>query len=68
MDQIKEGLFYRNKKTGDIYWVLKVATDATNGKDGRQVVAYERGDQWFVREIEEFMQKFEELPKGDQRD
>lgn len=47
-----------NKKTGNIYNVRGVVTDATNGADGRDMVLYERGGVLYVRELREFGEKF----------
>jgi hypothetical protein len=48
-------------KTGDIYTVLHSALDATNHREGNQVVVYTKNDIIFVRDLIEFIAKFEIL-------
>jgi hypothetical protein len=49
-------------KTGNIYRIITTAIDATNGpEEGRLVVVYERNDKTFVRDLREFIIKFEVL-------
>lgn len=49
-----------HKKTGNIYQVLDTeAIDCTNVRDGAAVVIYYRDGMFFVREREEFNEKFE---------
>lgn len=48
-------------KTGDIYTVLYTALDATNGREYPQVVVYTKNDMMFVRDLREFIAKFEVL-------
>ena len=49
-----------HKKTGNIYQVLDTkAIDCTNVRDGVAVVIYYRDGMFFVREREEFNEKFE---------
>lgn len=59
MDNLKSGL-WRNKKKGDIYSVIGVVRNCTNAQDGQQMVEYhsEKAGKC-VRELTEFMQKFE---------
>lgn len=57
---------YRNKKTGNVYVVLGQVTNATNAQDGQEMVLYARDEGWarsqkFVRDINEFTEKFEEV-------
>ena len=47
-----------HNKTGNKYNILHTAIDATNSRDGNQVVVYEKGGQVFVRDLAEFNQKF----------
>lgn len=54
-----------NKKTGNIYNVIGVVTDATNGFEGRDMVLYERGGVRYVRELGEFCEKFIIVPEVD---
>ena len=56
---------YRNKKTGNIYRKLAIGVDHTNERDGTLVVIYCPDDNEhtiFVREENEFEEKFEMLP------
>lgn len=60
----KDAVIFRHKKTGNIYHRLFYAVDATNERDGTAVVCYHREEtlnQIFVREINEFYEKFEEV-------
>lgn len=57
---------FRNKKSGKHYMVLKTGTNTTNRVDGQLLVEYyAEGDVQFenpfYREINEFMEKFEEI-------
>lgn len=57
---------FRNKKTKARYMVLKTGTNATNKQDGQKMVEYyaEHDIEFenpFYREINEFMEKFEEI-------
>lgn len=58
---------YRNKKSGNNYIVSAVAYDATNERDGNIVVIYFlKGSlvnirSVFVRDLEEFNEKFEKI-------
>jgi hypothetical protein len=64
---IEVGYVYAHKKSGSTYSVLHIATDATNSRDGNLVVVYRRYDpktrecgvQVFVRDINEFREKFD---------
>lgn len=62
-------MIWRHIKTGNLYEVLCIARDCTNGdRDGKEAVVYRRqGDtsQQFVRERGEFEQKFEAVTQGD---
>ncbi len=52
-----------HKKTGNKYTVLyDTALDCTNSRDGTEVVVYTRDDKVFVREKQEFMEKFSAEP------
>jgi hypothetical protein len=52
----------QNLKTGEIYVILGTAIDATNGsEEDRLMVIYERNDKTFVRDLREFIIKFEVL-------
>lgn len=62
-NKLMAGHTYLNKKTGYVYRVLGVATDATNARDGNTVVIYERyaadySMEFFVRDLDEFKVKF----------
>ena len=51
---------YKNNKTGDLYEVIEFAINATNAQDGQEMVIYKKvdKDQKFVREKNEFFEKF----------
>lgn len=56
-----ENKIYKNKKKGTLYVVVGIATDATNARDGNEVVIYKSCDgHLYVRDKEEFLIKFEE--------
>lgn len=60
---------WRNKKNGNVYEVLQEATDCTNARDGKEVFIYQPLDKrefFFVREKEEFFQKFEKVEKKEE--
>jgi len=53
---------YRNKKNGKIYIREKNVINATNSNDGEVMVLYrpeEDYENWYVREINEFYEKFD---------
>lgn len=52
----------KHLKTGNIYQVLELGDviDCTNSRDGTPVKIYYRDGKFFVREAEEFKQKFDE--------
>ena len=51
---------YRHKKTGNIYWVIGCAKNATNGAEDQEMTIYQNiGGELFVRVTSEFEQKFE---------
>jgi hypothetical protein len=55
---------YRNKKNGNIYIRDKNVINATNSNDGQVMVLYRKEedyDNWYVREISEFYEKFEKV-------
>lgn len=58
------GRLYRNKKTQQYYRIENIAVDCTNDRDGRSVIVYIRDGTYspvFVRDLEEFKEKFEEV-------
>jgi len=58
--------FWKNKKNGNIYEILEEAIDCTNVRDGVKVFIYQpidKKESYFVREQEEFFQKFEQMKK-----
>ena len=62
--QVIRGLYMHNK-SNDVYYVMHVALDCTNERDGLRVVVYERYLHHqdapmltFVREEQEFLAKF----------
>lgn len=68
---------FRNNKTGEHYYVLHVAKDCTNARDGNNVVVYRHAwfdivackslpqgngtDAVFTRDLPEFLEKFTEI-------
>lgn len=53
---------YRNKKNGKLYRALREVLDCTNSRDGTLAILYVRadsGEQQFIRERGEFLEKFE---------
>ena len=53
---------YKNKKNGHLYDFLAAGIDCTNSRDGTEVVVYspqENPHLIYVRESEEFYEKFE---------
>jgi hypothetical protein len=51
--------WYTHLKTGNRYFVLAEVTNSTNGNNGQAMVLYRNeAGQFFVREKEEFEQKF----------
>lgn len=58
-------MLFKHKKTGKLYRHMAFATDATNSRDGLNVVVYCEEDNpqsVFVRETSEFFDKFEAEP------
>jgi hypothetical protein len=57
-------LYYRNNKTGDVYRVEGIVTNATNSAMSMRMVLYknEYNGAQFVREYFEFKEKFTRLP------
>ena len=56
---------YKNKKTGKKYILVSVAIDATNSRDGNKVAVYipcyGTTEPTYVRDLAEFLEKFEPL-------
>lgn len=52
---------YRNKKNGKTYIVLGEVVDCTNERDGTICILYNDGLKLFVREKNEFFEKFEKV-------
>lgn len=53
---------YKHNKTGNLYFKLFDAIDATNSRDGNDVAVYSNTQgQVFVRDKEEFLQKFTKI-------
>jgi hypothetical protein len=51
-----------HKKTGNLYRIVDEAVDATNARSGTRVVVYTRDDGTpgtYVRDLQEFLEKFE---------
>lgn len=58
------GRLFRNKKTQQYYKVKAIAVDATNSRNGNSVIVYIRDGTYspvFVRDMDEFKEKFEEV-------
>ena len=51
--------FWVNKKNGESYAVICIATESTNSREGSQSVIYKKADKIYVRDLEEFMLKFD---------
>lgn len=67
MQVIKEIPFgpVRHIKTGNKYWFVRIAIDATNARDGNELALYysdndKMASVVYVRDLEEFIDKFEE--------
>jgi len=59
---------YMHLKTNTIYTRYTPSTpiiDATNSKLGQAMILYEKDGKFFVREYNEFMEKFAPLLEGD---
>ncbi len=60
------GSVCRHMKSGVLYHVVDLGLDCTNSRDGTRVVIYRNYvgvlNQTFVRELNEFREKFEKLP------
>lgn len=51
--------WYLHKKTGKRYAVLAQGLDATNSRDGTEIMIYfDREGRFFAREKQEFLEKF----------
>ena len=50
--------YWINKKNKKEYFVSGVATDCTNASEGRLMVEYQLAGQRFVRDHQEFLEKF----------
>lgn len=54
---------WRNLKNGKLYFVIAEGKDATNARDGADVIVYWTGAGGvFVRDRSEFLEKFEVQP------
>ena len=59
---IEDGpVYYINKKNKGKYNFLGIVTNCTNKDDGVAMVLYQKDDMIFVREYEEFLEKFDEV-------
>lgn len=60
---LKRGYDWVHKKTGNLYTLDDFAIDATNSTEGRIMVIYHRAGirdiDLYVRELKEFLEKFE---------
>ena len=57
VDTIKCG-WWVNNKNGEEYFVSGLALDCTNNREGNYVVEYQKDGIRYVRDTEEFLQKF----------
>ena len=60
--------FYKNNKTGNIYYAEKILTNATNVNDGEKMVEYYsygnqfvHFDEGYCKDYKEFMEKFTKI-------
>ena len=54
--------YFVHEKTGNLYtMILDDATDCTNSRDGLKVVIYQKDNKTFVRDVNEFYKRFEEI-------
>jgi len=54
---------FRNKKNGNIYIVEKIVCNATNAQNGQKMYLYygeNDPNNFYVRSVEEFLEKFED--------
>lgn len=49
---------YVNNKTGETYIYVMIIDDKTNSMNGRQVVLYRRNGGYYIRDKDEFFEKF----------
>lgn len=54
---------YRNKKTGNVYFVLTEFINSTNAQAGQEMILFFDSTGIYGREKKEFFEKFEELKK-----
>ena len=60
---------WKHNKTGNIYTVLySQAIECTNGREDIDYTVYTNGDKIFVRQTNEFYQKFTEVKMSDKKD
>jgi len=56
---------HRNRKTGNLYWLVARGHDCTNARETLvPVVIYRNSMGWWVREESEFDERFEELKQS----
>lgn len=62
LDERYRATAWSNNKTGEPYYVLDIAMDATNDREGSPVVIYQNSSicrgTVFVRDFQEFTEKF----------
>ena len=63
MGQMLRSRYWINKKNGCTYTVLCEVINSTNKDDGKIMIFYERDDMKYVREKDEFLQKFDRIIK-----
>jgi len=59
-------IHYQNVKSHLIYVFVAFAEDATNGREGKSMVIYTREGATYVRDRDEFTEKFEEVVSPDE--
>ena len=61
--ELKSQEKYKNKKTGQVYYLLREVIDATNSREGKTVCIYINPVtlKWYARDTDEFLEKFEKL-------
>ena len=55
----KANEFWINKKNGQSYAIICIATESTNSREGSTSVVYKKEDKIYVRDLDEFILKFD---------
>lgn len=59
--------YFKNKKNGELYVLFKIAINCTNSGKQEKIAVYRRDflgtneEDWFIRDLKEFYEKFEEV-------